>query len=942
MSYELEPIENYTLEPIQNYSLEPMEETENNGVWEGLIKPTAKALVKVPIHTITSMAQTPLSMIEAIPRWIDKGGNYLDVAEKVSQERQGKLDEAWLTTPAERKATENIGLGMKPFEWAGDITKGALTGKYLAKATGIPSLEIKDSILDPIGATVGQIGAMYLTGKIGVGKGLRNAKQAAEVKTNEVMAEHNAQAISEGKLPIDQSKSIVMGELKPRVVEGEIVEPTPTSQGITVEALETMVKGGKTGEPQFAGDTAINLSKMDTTLDVKNFADGLAQAAKIDKKTMTWDESVQAAEELGWDSQEMLRQAKRKGGFDSAEIYASRQIHANALNELFTTIRELPADVTKRTDAIRMDVLDKVNNTIQVMKAASEKASETGRSLNIFKKMISENPEFVTDKNKQIVFKKMFDSNGGKGLSDQMLTDLKNTDFSNPSAVREVIQKYHKSGWGEKFVEAWTAGILSAPPSQAANILGNLLTLVSKIPETAASGTMRGIAGRVKEFRTGEIVSVDTLPARELKAEITGMFQGTKEGVRAAIKAYQTGMPSDMTSKIETARYAAIPGKTGEYVRIPFKALTAADEFFKAVVYRSELNRQAYLKARGEGITQTDILAKRMSVITGDPVKNIEIFNRAHAEARYRTFQQPLGRFGESVMSLRDSFLPMRIIVPFIKTPIDIAKFTLERTPLNFGKILSDYKKGKISTDMLADELAKPIIGSLISAATVIAVFEGKITGGAPKDKKERELKYATGWQPYSLKIGDKYYSYARLEPIGSIIGMTADFVEAGKDMEDKEINEIAGNIAMSFSKNLSSKTFLSGVVKILDAASDPERYGGNYIEQLSGSVIPSGVAAMARSVDPYVRDVKTPLEAMKARTPFLSKDLPYKEGAYRQPIENTGGMLNLVSPIRISQESDFKDLAEKDLNLQKAYRIINKEKNKIKKEISRERRIGG
>ena len=535
--------------------------------------------------------------------------------------------------------------------------------------------------------------------------------------------------------------------------------------------------------------------------------------------------------------------------------------------------------------------------------------------------MMAENPDFVQNKTRETAFKKMFDANGGKKLTDDMINDLQKIDFNDPVAVRNILQKYHKATIPDKLFEAWLNGILSNPTTHMANLIGNSLTMLTKVPETAIAGVLRG-----------------KLPLGEIKVELLGMVQGIKEGAMAGVKAFQTGMPADMVTKLEHTRYNAISGTKGKIIRIPTRALTAADEFFKAVVYRSETNRLAYLKAVQETKGGANI-SRRMAEILNDPKLNADIFNKAREEAQYRTFQKQLGTFGTKVMSLRDSVYPMKYIIPFIKTPTNIMKFTLERTPANFAKIMWDFRKGKITAEQLSSELSKPVLGSLISAAAVLYVLDGTITGGAPKNKKERELKYASGWQPYSIKIGDTYYSYSRLEPLGSILGLTADFVNTVKYADEKTYNEIASELVLSVTKNLSSKTFLSGLSKFMDALSDPEHYGATYIEQLAGSLVPSGVAAVARSTDPYMREVESPLDSMKARIPMLSKTLPYREGAYGVPVENQGGLLNMISPIKVSKETEYKELADRDLELLKEQRILEKDKRRVKKELSRERR---
>ncbi len=44
------------------------------------------------------------------------------------------------------------------------------------------------------------------------------------------------------------------------------------------------------------------------------------------------------------------------------------------------------------------------------------------------------------------------------------------------------------------------------------------------------------------------------------------------------------------------------------------------------------------------------------------------------------------------------------------------------------------------------------------------------ITGGGPLDENQKKALMATGWQPYSFKVGDKYISYQRLDPLGMMV----------------------------------------------------------------------------------------------------------------------------------------------------------------------------
>lgn len=824
-----------------------------------------------------------------------------------------EIQEALTYEPRTETGKALSGYIAKPFEWISE--RGTEAGEAAYGATGSPLMGA---------AAKTAIEAIPFVAPVTVVKGLRGLKSAGRAK--ESLAPEKPVEVAPERPTVAFSDDMKIGP-----APEEIVEPGADLKGkqppIKPETLEVMVKGGSTGAlPKYAEGSAINLERLDTTQDIKQFQNIMTKAAEseIGKRKVSWEETEQAAKDLAWDDKEFLKQAQKKDGFSAAEIQAMRQIHTNSLHDLFNTIKEMPADYSLRTETSRLEVLDKLNNYVEVMKETSRHSSEAGRALNIHKKLIGEDPAFREDAYRKTILKEMMDSLGGTELTDAMIDDLRAVDFKNPQAVREVVQKYHKSGLFDKVYEAWLNSILSAPASHAANILGNTLSLMTKVPESAIKSAVSGKS-----------------PIGPMKAESVGMWQGLKEGIRAATHAFKTGVPSDMLAKIEHQRYAAIPGKAGEMIRIPTRALTAADEFFKSIIYRSELNKQAYEIAKGEGLTGNAI-AERMTKIINDPtdLNFRNIHTTARNESLYRTFNKPLGKLGQSVMGMRTKIPGLRYVVPFIRTPINIAKFALERTPFAFPKSLYEFRKGKIGVDELNADLSKSIVGSLLAAATTMAVVEGNITGAPPKNKKDRDLLYATGWQPYSLKIGDKYYSYNRLEPIGSVVGMTADFVDAMRD-DDSEINEKAGKIILSFSRNIASKTYLTSISGLLDAISDPERSGGAYVEKMAGSLIPSGVAAISRATDKYVREAETPLEAVKARVPGLSKTLPVKVGAFEIPIERPGNAaMRLLSPVQISKERpDMEVIAGSEIAQRKLERGLAKLQKKTRRELLRQAR---
>ena len=91
--------------------------------------------------------------------------------------------------------------------------------------------------------------------------------------------------------------------------------------------------------------------------------------------------------------------------------------------------------------------------------------------------------------------------------------------------------------------------------------------------------------------------------------------------------------------------------------------------------------------------------------------------------------------------------------------------------------------------------LGRLLFGSSVMTTVGILAGGGNITGAGPTNPNERRALMATGWRPYSLKIGDAYYSYNRFEPVGILFGIAADMQEIGNyvfnESEKNKENEL-------------------------------------------------------------------------------------------------------------------------------------------------------
>ncbi len=208
-----------------------------------------------------------------------------------------------------------------------------------------------------------------------------------------------------------------------------------------------------------------------------------------------------------------------------------------------------------------------------------------------------------------------------------------------------------------------------------------------------------------------------------------------------------------------------------------------------------------------------------------------------------------------------------------------------------------DFKAGGERRDLA---IARATIGTGMGMLIYEAALQGHITGSAPSDPAKARLLYADGWKPYSIRIGDTYYSYRRLDPFSTTLGVAADMATLPDNMSERQRDDKTTLLVASIMGNLASKTWLAGISDLMGALEDPERNAGTLLERLAGAfTVPTGVNQVARLVDPVQRETGSMGEAIQNRVPGLSQSLLPRRDIWGQPIVNQGGVgPDIVSPL--------------------------------------------
>lgn len=606
----------------------------------------------------------------------------------------------------------------------------------------------------------------------------------------------------------------------------------------------------------------IDVSKLDSPQDIARAlkatdnALGGFDAAK--RGRITHAETERLAADLNMTPEQLL--SRRQGqAFNAEEALAARQILAKSGNELVNAARAI-----RRMDDPGEEMLAEFRKKWMRHAAIQEQVSgmtaEAGRALQQFRQG-ADARALRTD-----VLGALIRAGGGRqGLKDAAETLLDAVEMG-PGKFNAFAVKAAKPKWRQKISELYINFLLSNPPTHIVNMVSNSATALLQVPEYAAGAAIG--AARKAVLRDA---AKDRILASEVGARAIGLLQGTKEGARLFAKALRTGEADDFVSKVEGDEFKAIGGIKGEVIRVPTRLLTAEDQLFKGVARRMELNALATRQAAKEGL-RGDAAAQRIAELVSDPTD--AMLERAMDYGRYLTFQRQLGKAGQGISRVANSNLLAKVVVPFVRTPINLLKFATERSPAAplLKEWQADFKAGGERRDMA---VARMMLGTGFAAVMYEAAKEGKITGAVPPDPKKAKLLYADGWQPYSVKIGDSWVSYSRLDPLSTTIGVAADMATLPEGLSDRQSDDKATMLVASIMGNLASKTWLSGMSDFVEGLSDPGRHAGNWLERVAGSfAVPAGVAGAARAIDPVARRRESVGEAIHARVPGMSDEL--------------------------------------------------------------------
>lgn len=441
----------------------------------------------------------------------------------------------------------------------------------------------------------------------------------------------------------------------------------------------------------------------------------------------------------------------------------------------------------------------------------------------------------------------------------------------------------------EKVLGFRTESMLSGPTTQLVNTIDNALVAVQVPAEKWWAGVRSGNASLRQEGWD----------------HMAGLFMYVKDAARAAKKAWQIGdNVLDPSYKVDEFRIEGFPGAGFLHTlsRAPSRFLLTADEFMKQLTYRADVRARSIRLAQDAAETMglsgkeyNTFIAERVArdLKAAFDLDGRGLNSRALQMARYTTHTESLDYgIGKWIQEGAAKYPLMRVVFPFVRTPVQIFRFTWERTP-----VLNKWNRRHAQMlaaggEQAAIAKARADAGMMMYSMGALMVANGTITGSGPKDGRMREQWLNAGNQPYSLRIGGKQISYRRMEPIATPLALVADFIQAVGDLNEDDATQMVSASVAALMSSVASKTFLMGMTEFFDAAASGDSWK---VDRMVNSLATSFMPNALRQVNPddTYREARSLLDEIMARTPGWSDSLEPRRNIFGEPVLMAPGYFN-------------------------------------------------
>ena len=466
-------------------------------------------------------------------------------------------------------------------------------------------------------------------------------------------------------------------------------------------------------------------------------------------------------------------------------------------------------------------------------------------------------------------------------------------------------------------IRSWMRiSMLFNPKTQVRNVAGNALIM----PVNSFSDLFSSYVDKLIAKKTG----IRTTGTTNVKA----MIRGIKRGAYEATNDYRMGIN---TKDMEGNRFEISDGKSFSEKNLMGRTLNRTEALLNYVM---DVGDRVFSEAAFENSLQNQMVLNNTTEITQ------EMIDIAHQEALSRTWNDN-NNYTKFVLNARaglNQFANFRgyglgdVLIPFAKTPANLTKAIVDYSPaglvstinkgINLKRSLTNGQYTATMQHEFVQSLGKATAGTMLYILG-IALAKAGITSGDSDDDKDTAnfLKNTLGISSYSIKIGDKSFTYDWAQPFAAPLSITANVVNSQKSDTQALLEGIIGSLDTAGSILL-EQSFLQSINDVLNDNDGVVSGIINEVLELPARAVPTFSKQIADLVDgtqrtsfEYGKPVQSAINSIKTKIPFVSKTLSPSVDTLGREIQKYGGKNNIfnvfLNPANVNTENISKSAEE-------------------------------
>lgn len=668
-----------------------------------------------------------------------------------------------------------------------------------------------------------------------------------------------------------------------------------------------------------------------------------AEAKKIARELMGSDTYVPES------NKQHLNEADRRIQTNGAD---------NELNALTSMSNRIDAKITANDIAVGERLIEyyskigdkaKLQEAIQTTAMAGTQAGRTVQALSLLNHQTPQGQvtwiQRSVDKMNQELVKKRGQNAQQFNFTPEMQQKIMET--TNQEEMNQVLDEVYEE-LGQQVsksrleqIDSWRYfSMLANPKTHIRNIVGNVAMGKLQTVKNKVAGT---IEGTVAQFNPN-MERMHTLKPASKEVKSFARNDITNVADRLELNDNKYNPKSRLENNMRTFKSDVMENTLGKTFELNEKALEVEDAWGL---------KSGYVKALSEYMTANNLNPQTITDAQLAKARNYAIAEAKeatfHSENAIATAINQFSRKNKVTKGITDA------VLPFVKTPMNVAKGGMEYNPAGLIKTLTydtvQLRKGNISVNKYIDNLSKGLTGTGVAVLGYAMAEAGILKASGGDDEKKEKFDEALGKQSYSLEINGKTYSLDWLAPAGIplFVGAEAHNINKAGDNEktskstdddkrSKQIIESMENWANAMTNSMSpmaEMSMISGLTSALKSYDQDSQkmlgtIGTNAVKSYVNQFVPTALGQVAKTTDDYERSTTSTAKGilpkaidqtklqMMSKIPGLRQQLPIKTDVWGKEQKQEGNVVekavkNAILPFNIKSVSNSK--VDKALN---------------------------